>query len=296
MTDDHIDVRPRRSALYLPGVNERALAKARNLPADVLIFDLEDAVAPSRKAQARDRVGDQLNRGNYAPRECIVRVNGLDTDWCKADLAALCGVPVDGILFPKVGRAADMDRIGKAMTAAGIDDAVPVWVMAETPAGIVNIGDICQGARVPACVVAGTSDLSHELRVPPTPGRLGLLAALGHCVIAARAAGADVLDGVHLDLDDPRGFEKACEQGRNLGFDGKTLIHPDQLAVANRVFAPSAEALDRARRVVDAWAGAEAAEAGVVVVDGRLVERLHVEEARRLLALAHRIEAAEADR
>lgn len=289
MPDSEIDVTPRRSALYLPGVNERALVKARALPVDVLIFDLEDAVAPSRKTEARTMVREQLDRGGYGSRECIVRVNGLDTEWCGPDLVALAGAPVHGVLFPKVCRASDMTRIGESMAAAGIDASMPVWIMAETPAGIVNIGDICQGDIAPVCVVAGTSDLSHELRVPPTPGRLGLFAALSACVIAARAVGADVLDGVHLDLDDERGLEKACVQGRNLGFDGKTLIHPRQLDLANRIFSPEAAALARARRVVEAWSEAEAAGSGVVVVDGRLVERLHVDEARRLLALARRI-------
>ncbi len=292
MTEDRPEaIRLRRSALYLPGSNARAIEKARTLDTDAIILDLEDAVSPERKNEARARVREALKAGGFAPRECVVRVNGLDTPWCAADLAAFADVPLDGILFPKVNRAADMDQIAAAMREAGVDPSVSLWVMAETPLCILNIRDICLAGPAPSCVVVGTSDLARDMRVPHTPGRLGLLPALSACVMAARAAGADVLDGVHLALDDSKGLEKACEQGRNLGFDGKTLIHPSQIGAANRAFSPSASALENARRVMAAWREAEASGSGVVVVDGRLVERLHAEEAGRILALQRQIES-----
>ncbi len=284
--------RLRRSALYLPAVNQRALDKAMGLDADVLILDLEDAVAPARKAEARERLRAQLDRVSYAPRECIVRVNGLHTPWCDDDLAALAGTAIDGILFPKVNRADDVAEMAARMGAAGLPATMPLWIMAETAVGIAHIVEICEASPAPACVVLGTSDLARELRLPQTPGRLGFLYLLSGCVVAARAAGADVLDGVHLDLSDTRGLVQACEQGRNLGFDGKTLIHPDQLAAANAAFAPTASALQRAQRILAAWA--EEPDAGVLVVDGMLVEELHVREARHVVALHEEIARREA--
>jgi citrate lyase subunit beta / citryl-CoA lyase len=283
--------RPRRSAIYLPGANPRALEKARGLAADVLIFDLEDSVAPAGKIAARQRVRESLLAGGYAPHECIVRVNGIDSEWCAADLASLKGVPVAGILFPKVGSVADLKSIEGQLEISDIDPRTPLWVMAETAAGILNIHAICQSSSRIRCIVVGTSDLSRDLRAPETPGRLGLLAALSHCVLAGRAAGADVLDGVHIDLDDLSGFEKACVQGRNLGFDGKTLIHPKQIDVANRTFAPRTEELSRAQRIIQAWAQAAGNDSGVLVVDGQLVEHLHVAEAQRTIALQRAIDA-----
>lgn len=276
---------PRRSALYLPGSNPRALDKAHGLPADVLIIDLEDAVAPERKAEARIRVAEHLDEGGYAPRECVVRVNGLDSPWCGDDLTAVAALPITAVLFPKVGGVTDVQQAVRRMDGAGIDSGVSLWIMAETTRGILNIAAIAGASDRIRCIVVGTSDLAKEMRVPHTPGRLGLLAPLSQCVLAARAVGVDVLDGVYLDLGDPQGFRRSCEQGRNLGFDGKTLIHPDQIAHANATFAPSAAEVERARRVVDAWRRADASGAGVAVVDGRLVERLHVEEAQRVLAL-----------
>ncbi|KAA3623638.1 MAG: CoA ester lyase [Proteobacteria bacterium] len=280
-----IDAKPRRSVLYMPGSNARALHKARNLPADVLIFDLEDAVAPARKGDARDLVGGSIADGGYEMRERVVRVNGLDSDWCDADLSAIAVADACAVLFPKIDRAADVLDAERRMNAAGIDPSTPLWVMAETPLGVLNIAEIAQASDRLECIVVGTSDLAKELRVPHTPGRLGLLASLSMCVLAARAVGADVLDGVFLDLADSHGFAKACEQGRNLGFDGKTLIHPNQIEAANRLFSPSTSDVERAARVIEAWQAAQEAGEGVAVVDGRLVENLHFEEASRLLAL-----------
>lgn len=288
--EDPPAARLRRSVLFLPGGNARALEKARQLPADALIFDLEDAVAPERKVEARSLVASRLREGGYGPRECVVRVNGIDSEWFAGDAAALADMPASGVLLPKIGSPAQVHEAAARLSAAGVASSLPLWIMAETASGVLDIGAICRSSGRIGCVVAGTSDLARELRVPHTPGRLGLVAALSLCVLAARAAGIDVIDGVHLDLDDERGFEKSCEQGRNLGFDGKSLIHPRQIAPANRAFSPAAADVAHARRVVEAWSAARESGQGVTVVDGRLVESLHAAEAGRVLKLARLIE------
>ncbi len=284
-------LRPRRSALYMPGSNARALEKARALPADVLILDLEDAVAPNDKALGRERIAAAVTEGGYGRRELIIRVNGLDTEWGEEDVRVIAALPIDGVLFPKVESADDVDAASKALDEAGAATDLPIWTMAETPRGILNLDSVARANPRIACIVAGTSDLSKDMRVPHTPNRLGFLVPLTHCVLAARANGLDVLDGVHLNFKDLEEFRIHCEQGRELGFDGKTLIHPSQIACTNQVFAPAEDDIASARAILVAWDAAQAAGKGLVVLDGRLVENLHVEEAKRTLALAEGIAA-----
>lgn len=273
-------VRPRRSALYMPGANARAIEKARSLPCDVVILDLEDAVAPDAKAAARAQVAAAVAAGGFGRREVVIRVNGLDTPWGREDLEMAAASACDAVLLPKVERAPDLD-VGK-----------PLWCMVETPLGVLRAEAIAAAERV-ACLVMGTSDLTKDLRACHTDDRAPMLPALGHCLLAARAYGRAILDGVHLDLDDEAGFARACAQGRALGFDGKTLIHPKQIAAANAAFGPSEAEVEHARRVVAAFEAATREGKGVAVLDGRLVENLHVAEARRVLALAEAL-AAEA--
>lgn len=282
-------MRPRRSALYMPGSNPRALEKARGLPADVLILDLEDAVAPERKAEARAAVRAAIAGGGYGPREILVRVNALDTPWCADDLAGMAGAGADGIVLPKVNSPADVQAAARQLEAAGAPGALALWIMAETARGILHIDAIAGSHPRLAGILMGTSDLARECRIRHTPDRLGFLSALSACVFAARAHGLEILDGVHLDLDDDDGLARSCTQGRDLGFDGKTIIHPKQLAAANTAFAPSAGGLERAARILAAWRETVAAGKAVAVVDGKLVEHLHVQEAERDIALAEQI-------
>ena len=275
----------RRSVLYLPASNPRALAKARELPADGLIFDLEDAVAPEAKPQAREQLREALAAGGY-PGERVVRVNGADTPWGSEDLRLAAGLAIDAVALPKVEHPYQIGAAAATLEDAGAD-RLDLWALLETPRGVLNAQAIAHAHPRLRVLVMGTQDLSRAARIPPSPGRLGLLPALGLCVLAARAAGLDILDGVHPALDDPAGLVRSCEQARTLGFDGKTLIHPKQIETANRAFGPAPEQLDRARHLVAAWDDSH----GVAVVDGQMVERLHVEEARRLLELAALIEA-----
>ncbi|WP_372865326.1 CoA ester lyase [Spongiibacter sp.] len=277
---------PRRSVLYMPGANSRALQKARSLDADVLILDLEDAVAPAQKLQARQQVLEAIAEGGYGHRELVVRVNGFDTPWGRDDIAAFANAPIAALCLPKVESAAEVRAVVQLLQQQQAPAQLRLWAMAETPRGVLSIDEIAGSDPRLAAIVLGTSDLAKDLRVPHTAERLGLLASLGHCVLAARAHGLDVLDGVHLDLDDQPGFERACAQGVELGFDGKTLIHPKQIDAANAAFSPTAEQLARAANIQQAWQQAESEGKGVVLVDGRLVEALHVEEALRLLAIA----------
>jgi len=288
------EVRPRRSVLYVPGSNARALEKARALPADGLILDLEDAVAPSAKEEARSLALAALRAGGFGRREVALRVNGAGTPWGAADLAAAARSGAHAVLLPKVEGAAQVREAERALRAAGAPPAQALWCMIETPLGVLLASEIAAASPRVACLVAGTSDLVKDLRARHTPGRLEVLASLSLLVLAARAHRLSALDGVHLDLDDQAGFEAACRQGRDLGFDGKTLVHPRTIEAANRAFAPAPEEVARARRVMAAHAEAEAAGKGVVVVDGRLVEALHVEEARRVVALAEAIASGEA--
>lgn len=282
-------VRPRRSALYVPGSNKRALEKAKELAADVLLLDLEDAVAPEAKESARANVLAILGeKAAFGERELVVRANGLDTPWGHADLCALATAGADALLLPKIESRDAVDRVLAVLASAGAPKSLPLWCMIETPRGVLRAAEIADHPRV-ACLVVGTSDLAKDLHAQHTRDRIPLLTALELCVLAARAAGIAVLDGVHLDLADEDGFLAACRQGRALGFDGKTLIHPKQIAPANAAFGPSEAEIAQARRIVEAFEAARASGAGVAVVDGRLVEHLHVQEARRLLELADAI-------
>ncbi len=286
-----LTARPRRSALYMPGSNDRALSKARRLAADVLLLDLEDAVAPAAKEEARRLVLAAVAAGGYAPREVVIRVNGLATPWGADDLAAVARSGADAVLLPKVDSAEEVVSAEAALRAAGAPDTLALWAMIETPRGVLAAPAIAASTQKLRCLVAGTSDLVKDLGARHTPGRAEVLAALSLIVLAARAHGLACLDGVHLDLADEAGLEAACRQGRDLGFDGKTLIHPRTIEAANRAFAPGEAELAAARAVVAAHAEAQAQGKGVVVVDGRLVEALHVEAANRLLQLAEAIAA-----
>jgi citrate lyase subunit beta/citryl-CoA lyase len=284
-------VRPRRSVLYVPGANARAIEKARTLAADALILDLEDAVAPSSKVEARGRVVEALGAGGFGPREVAVRVNGPSTPWGADDVAAIARARTDALVLPKVESAAEVHAAVAALAAAGAPARLALWCTIETPRGVLAAAEIAAASPRVACLVAGTSDLVKDLGARHTPGRAEVLTSLALIVLAARACGLAALDGVHLDLADDAGFEASCRQGRDLGFDGKTLIHPRTIDAANRAFAPAAAELEEARRVIAAHAAAQAAGQGVVVVDGRLVEALHVEAARRRVALAEAIAA-----
>ncbi|WP_238925883.1 HpcH/HpaI aldolase/citrate lyase family protein [Achromobacter xylosoxidans] len=281
-----LTARPRRSVLYMPGANARALDKARDLDADALILDLEDAVAPDAKALARQQVVVALRAGGYGRRECVVRINALDTPWGLDDARAIARAGADAVLLPKVQSAAELDALARALDAAGAPATLPLWAMAETPLGFLRLDAIAGGHPRLAAIVVGTSDLVKDLHARHTPERHETLLARSLAVLAARAHGLAVLDGVHLDLDDDAGLAAACKQGRDQGFDGKTLIHPRQIAAANAAFAPTDAELASARRRLEAWHAARAAGRGVAVVDGALVENLHAREAERLLALA----------
>ncbi|MFJ3460369.1 HpcH/HpaI aldolase/citrate lyase family protein [Achromobacter spanius] len=283
-------IRPRRSVLYMPGANARALDKARTLDADALILDLEDAVAPDAKAQARTQVAAALREGGYGRRECIVRVNALDTPWGLDDVRAIAQAGADAVLLPKVETPAQLAALAQALDAAGAPADLPLWAMAETPLGFMRLDAIAGGHPRLAAIVMGTSDLVKDLHARHTPSRDETLLARSLAVMAARAHGLAVLDGVHLDLNDDAGLRDTCRQGRDQGFDGKSLIHPRQIAAANAAFAPTPEELDTARKRLDAWQAAQAEGKGVAVVDGALVENLHASEAERVLALAAAIQ------
>jgi citrate lyase subunit beta/citryl-CoA lyase len=287
-------IRPRRSVLFMPGSNPRALEKARALPADGLIFDLEDAVAPDAKDTARLAVAAAVTAGGYAPRELVLRVNPIDTVWGHADLAAAATLPIDAVLLPKVENAERVRLAIDLLDTLGAPPELAVWCMIETPLGVLAAAEIAAARPRVAALILGTSDLANDLHARPTRDRLPLLTALGLVLLAARAHGRAILDGVHLDLTDAEGFAAASRQGRELGFDGKTLIHPDQIAPANAIFAPSAAEVARAERTIKAYGEALAAGKGAARIEGRLVEALHVEEARRTLALAAAIKQREA--
>jgi len=276
---------PRRSVLYMPGSNGRALAKARELPADCLIMDLEDAVAPEAKAAARAEIAAALQTGGYGAREVVIRVNAANSPWVDEDLAMVARSRASAVLLPKVESAATIGQALHKLSAAGAPADLPVWIMIETPRGVLDLDQILRGQPRVAVVVMGTSDLAKDLRLPPGVGRTGLLHALGHCALAARAHGVDIIDGVHLALDDETGFQIACQLGRDQGFDGKSLIHPRQIAIANECFGVTAAEAEAAREIVAAWQAARSSGRGITVVRGQLIEQLHVDEAERLLAL-----------
>ena len=278
--------RPRRSVLYMPGSNARALEKGRSLPADALILDLEDAVAPDAKEQARGQIAEAVTAGGYGRRELAIRVNGLDTPWGRDDVASAAACGPDAILLPKVETAAMVAELEALMAEAGAPEHTAIWCMMETPLGMLNAKEVAGASRRVACLVMGTSDLVKDLQAAHTPQRLPVLTSLSLCILAARAYGQAILDGVHLDLQDDEGFAASCVQGKELGFDGKTLIHPKTIAAANEVFAPSPAEVEQAHKIIAAHAEATAAGKGVVVLDGKLIENLHVEAAQRTVALA----------
>lgn len=289
------EIRPRRSVLYMPGSNARALEKAREIAADALILDLEDAVAPDAKELARDQVCAAVKAGGYGRRELVIRVNGTDTPWFEADLAAASDAKPDAILIPKVSSPETLQRIGNQLTGLWADPAIKVWAMIETPLAILDAERIASAARQPAtrlaCFVLGTNDLAKETRARFVAGRAPMLPWLTTAILAARAHGIDVVDGVYNDLKDEAGFAAECEQGRDLGFDGKTLIHPAQVAPANAIFAPDESELTRAKAIIAAFQQPENAGKGAIQLDGRMVERLHAEMAKRVVALADAIAA-----
>ncbi|NIB44952.1 CoA ester lyase [Pseudomaricurvus alkylphenolicus] len=274
----------------MPGANARAMDKARRLDADAVIFDLEDAVSPDKKVEAREQVIDTLEQAGYGNRELVVRINSLESEWGRDDLLAVlkAGVTLDAICMPKVETAAQVQAVAELIEAHSSLD-LKIWPMIETPLGVANAKQIAASHPRMTVMIMGTSDLAKEMRIPHTPDRIGFIYALSECVLAARLNNAEILDGVYLDLKDPQGFEAICQQGRNLGFDGKTLIHPNQLEAANRIFGPAPEEVDRARRILEVWQLAQAEGKGVAVLDGKLVEVLHVEEAERTLAIAEAI-------
>jgi citrate lyase subunit beta/citryl-CoA lyase len=286
-----MQLRPRRSILYMPGANARALDKARSLPADGFILDMEDAVSPDAKEMARQQIVEHVTQGGYGSRELIIRVNGLNTPWGREDVAAVANIGAGAVLFPKVESPEEVYAAVEALNKAGAPNDLPIWIMAETPRGILHIDAIAGASERLVAIVMGTSDLAKELRVRHTPDRIGFITSLSLCVLAARAHNLDILDGVYLDLNDEPGFRTACEQGRDMGFDGKTLIHPKQLAVANEVFGPTEKDVENARTIIEAWEQAKREGKGVAVVGGKLVENLHVEEARRVLAVSEAIQA-----
>jgi citrate lyase subunit beta/citryl-CoA lyase len=292
MTDE---IGPRRSALYMPGSNERALEKAKTLPADALILDLEDSVAPAAKADARARVCAAVKAGGYGPRELVIRINGLSTEWGREDLDAALAAGPDAILVPKVSSAEELGSIRAAFAAAGAEGRAALWIMMETPLAMLNAGEIAAAARdrdAPlTCLVMGTNDLAKETGASLGQGRFAMVPWLVTCVAAARAHGLAILDGVYNDFCDAEGFAAECAQGMALGMDGKTLIHPSQVAPANEIFAPAAEKVARARAIIAAFARPENQGKGVIEIDGRMVELMHLEIARRTAAIAAAIEA-----
>lgn len=280
-----MSIRPRRSVLYMPGSNPRALEKAKTLPADAVVLDLEDSVGPEKKAEAREAVVAAARRGDYAPRELIIRANALDSEWGEADIRAIAGSGADAVCLPKVETAAEVEQVVALLEDCGAPATMAVWTMIETPLGVQQCAQIAAAHERVKVLVMGTTDLAKELRVAHTPDRVGLLYSLGQCLLAARLQDCDILDGVYLDLNDEAGFQAACEQGRDMGFDGKTLIHPRQIAAANAVFGPAAADIERAHRIIAAWQQVASEGKGVAVVDGKLVEAMHLDESRRLLAI-----------
>jgi citrate lyase subunit beta/citryl-CoA lyase len=287
-------IRPRRSVLYMPGSNARAIEKARTLPADVVILDLEDSVAPEAKAAARQQVMDAVTAG-FGPREVIVRINGLDTQWWLDDLNAVARAKPDAVLVPKVSRPNHLEDVAERLVDISADQKIRVWAMMETPLAMLNARDIAAAAsdvetRL-AAFVMGTNDLAKETRAKITPGRAAMLPWLMNCVAAARAFGLDIIDGVYNDLADADGFARECSEAREMGFDGKTLIHPNQIAPCNVAFSPSAEEVAQAQKIIAAFDLPENRDKGVVQLEGRMVERLHADMARRTVAIAQAIEA-----
>ena len=280
--------RPRRSVLYMPGANTRALEKAKFLAADSLILDLEDAVAPDAKVTARTNIHSALESG-FGHRETVVRINGLNTPWGLDDLKVFAHSKADAILLPKVESAAQIQAVAKQLEQLNPSHQLTIWAMIETPMAIFKLPEICSAHPLLEALVLGTSDLVKDLHARHTPGRVETLTALSLSVLAARAHQLCVLDGVHLSLDDESGLRSSCIQGRDMGFDGKTLIHPNQIALANEIFGPSPAEIEEAQQRIAAYEAAIQSGAGIAVVNGKLIEELHIQDAKRILALAKAI-------
>jgi citrate lyase subunit beta / citryl-CoA lyase len=285
--------RPRRSVLYMPGSNARAMEKARSIPADALILDLEDAVAPDAKQMAREQVCAALREGGYGKREMVVRVNALDTPWGLADLVAAAAVKPDAVLIPKVSHPSVLHQAEALLDAHGAHDT-DLWAMMETPLGILHAEQIASATKRLAVFIMGTNDIAKELRAAHTPMRLPMITSLGLCLLAARAFDVGVIDGVYNDFKDEAGFAAICRQGLELGMDGKTLIHPAQVVPCNEIFSPSPADVEMARKIIAAFAQPENAGKGVITVDGRMTEILHAEMAKRTVAIADAIRELEA--
>ncbi len=289
-SDNSASLRPRRSVLYMPAANERALEKAKTLPADAIIFDLEDAVAPDAKESARVNACAAVASGEYGHRELTIRCNGLDTPWGADDLAAAAKSGASAVVIPKVSSVETIELVSSILRASGAPESMNIWAMIETPTAVFDVRHIAAHSRV-TVLVMGTNDLARELRARLVPGRQPLVPHLAVALAAAREAGKVILDGVYNDVKDLDGFRAECVQGAEMGFDGKTLIHPSQVEIANDVWAPTADEVDHARRVIAAFQEGLADGRGVITVDGRMIENLHVENARRAIATADAIAA-----
>ena len=286
------DLRPRRSVLYMPAANERALEKAKAIPADALIFDLEDAVAPDAKAEARERACAMFAAGGYGNREITIRANGIGTAWHDDDLAAIAAAGPDGVVVPKVNSAADVHAIESALERHGAPDRTRIWAMLETPVAMLHAEEICRASERLTVLVMGTNDLAKELHAQRVADRHPLMGGLALSLLAARATEKVILDGVFNDIKDGDGLLAECRQGRQMGFDGKTLIHPSQVEPCNGAFSPEPDEVELATRIIAAFEEAEREGRGVVTVDGRMIENLHVDEARRVLAIQDAIAAS----
>ena len=282
--------RPRRSVLYMPAANERALEKAKDIQADALIFDLEDAVAPDSKEVAREQACAAAASSEYGNRELTIRCNGLDTPWGRDDVLAAAAAGPAAVVIPKVDGSSYLDEISELLNQGGAPSSTQIWAMVETPIGILHVEEIARHERM-SVMVLGTNDMAKELRASITADRQALLPYLAMCLLSARAAGVAILDGVHNDIKDESGFKDVCVQGAEMGFDGKTLIHPNQVAPTNEIFSPSLDELDFHRRIIEEFEAAEKEGRGVLTVDGKMSENLHVDEARRALAVADAIAA-----
>jgi citrate lyase subunit beta / citryl-CoA lyase len=288
-------IRPRRSVLYMPGSNARAIEKARTLPVDAVILDLEDSVAPDAKAAARKQVADAVKAGGFGAREVIIRINGLDTAWHVDDLTAAAHAAPDAILVPKISKAQELESIGQRLLDMHADHRTRIWAMIETPIALFNILALAAEAKDSesrlVAFVMGTNDLAKETRARIVPGRAPMIPWLMTCVAAAHSYGVDILDGVYNDLGNAEGFAQECAQARDMGFDGKTLIHPNQIEPCNAAFSPGADEVEQAKKIIAAFDLPENKGKGVIQLDGRMVERLHADMARRTVAIADAIEA-----
>jgi citrate lyase subunit beta/citryl-CoA lyase len=288
-------IRPRRSLLFMPGSNARALEKARNLPADGIILDLEDSVAPDGKALARDQIANAVAARGFGKREVLIRVNSLDTPWWVEDVTMAGQARPDGILVPKISSVADLNAVGERLAAINADPSIKVWAMIETVRAVLDADQLAAAAGDPktrlAGFVFGPNDISRETRIRMQPGRAAMIPMITHCILATRAHGLEILDGPYSDIGNVDGFATECAQGRDLGFDGKTLIHPSHIEACNAIFTPPAEEVAEARKIIAAFEQPENATRGAIQLDGRMVERLHAEMAKRTIAIADAITA-----